>query len=132
MPFDPTSRRGNRPRNVLGGPLADCCNNPVTGFFRDGCCNTGPEDHGAHVVCVQVTKEFLEFSVARGNDLSTPMPDFGFPGLNPGDRWCLCAARWREALNAGMAPSVVLTATHERALDYVTLEALKKYALDLQ
>jgi uncharacterized protein (DUF2237 family) len=117
---------------VLGGPLADCCNNPVTGFFRDGCCNTGPEDHGAHVVCVQVTKEFLEFSVARGNDLSTPMPDFGFPGLNPGDRWCLCAARWREALSAGMAPSVVLTATHERALDYVTLEALKKYALDLQ
>jgi len=132
MPFDPTSRRGNRSRNVLGGPLADCCNNPVTGFFRDGCCNTGPEDHGAHVVCVQVTKEFLEFSVARGNDLSTPMPDFGFPGLNPGDRWCLCAARWREALSAGMAPSVVLTATHERALDYVTLEALKKYALDLQ
>ena len=132
MPFDPTSRPGNRPRNVLGGPLVDCCNNPVTGFFRDGCCNTGPEDHGAHVVCVQVTKEFLEFSVARGNDLSTPMPDFGFPGLNPGDRWCLCAARWREALSAGMAPSVVLTATHERALDYVTLEALKKYALDLQ
>jgi len=132
MPFDPTSRRGNRARNVLGGPLADCCNNPVTGFFRDGCCNTGPEDHGAHVVCVQVTKEFLEFSVARGNDLSTPMPDFGFPGLKPGDRWCLCAARWGEALRAGMAPSVVLTATHERALDYVTLEDLKKYALDLQ
>ena len=117
---------------MLGGPLADCCNDPVTGFFRDGCCNTGPEDHGAHVVCVQVTKEFLEFSVARGNDLSTPMPDFGFPGLNPGDRWCLCAERWREALSAGMAPSVVLTATHERTLDYVTLEALKKYALDLQ
>lgn len=132
MPFDPTSRRGKRARNVLGGPLADCCNNPVTGFFRDGCCNTGPDDHGAHVVCVQVTKEFLEFSVARGNDLSTPMPDFGFPGLKPGDRWCLCAARWREALRAGMAPSVVLTGTHERALDYVTLEELKKLALDLQ
>ena len=131
MPFDPTSR-GKRARNVLGGPLADCCNNPVTGFFRDGCCNTGPEDHGAHVVCVQVTKEFLEFSVARGNDLSTPMPDFGFPGLKPGDRWCLCAARWREALRAGMAPSVVLTGTHERTLDYVTLEELKKFALDLQ
>ncbi|HEV8644457.1 MAG TPA: DUF2237 domain-containing protein, partial [Burkholderiales bacterium] len=123
---------GNRARNVLGGPLADCCNDPVTGFFRDGCCNTGPEDHGAHVVCVQVTKEFLEFSVARGNDLSTPMPDFGFPGLKPGDRWCLCATRWREALRAGMTPSVVLTATHERALDYATLEDLKKYALDLQ
>ena len=132
MPFDPTARHGNRARNVLGGPLADCCNNPVTGFFRDGCCNTGPEDHGAHVVCVQVTKEFLEFSIARGNDLSTPMPDFGFPGLKPGDRWCLCAARWREALRAGMAPSVVLTATHERTLDYVTLEDLKKYAIDLQ
>ena len=132
MPFDPNSRRGNRARNVLGGPLGDCCNNPMTGFFRDGCCNTGPEDHGAHVVCVQVTKEFLEFSVARGNDLSTPMPDFGFPGLKPGDRWCLCAARWRDALRAGMAPSVVLTATHERALDYVNLEDLKKYALDLQ
>ncbi len=132
MPFDPTSARGNRARNVLGGSLADCCNNPVTGFFRDGCCNTGPEDHGAHVVCVQVTKEFLEFSVARGNDLTTPMPDFGFPGLKPGDRWCLCAARWREALHAGMAPLVVLTATHERTLDYVTLEDLKKYALDLQ
>jgi len=132
MPFDPTARRGNRARNVLGGLLTDCCNNPVTGFFRDGCCNTGPEDHGAHVVCVQVTREFLEFSVAHGNDLSTPMPDFGFPGLKSGDRWCLCAARWREALRAGMAPSVVLTATHERALDYVTLEDLKKYALDLQ
>jgi uncharacterized protein (DUF2237 family) len=132
MPFDPTARRGNRARNVLGGPLADCCNKPVTGFFRDGCCNTGPEDPGAHVVCVQVTKKFLEFSVACGNDLSTPMPEFGFPGLKPGDRWCLCAARWREALRAGTAPSVVLTATHERALDYVTLEDLKKYALDLQ
>ena len=132
MPFDPTSRQGKRTRNVLGGPLADCCNNPVTGFFRDGCCNTGPEDHGAHVVCVQVTKEFLEFSVARGNDLSTPMPDFGFPGLKPGDRWCLCAARWREALHAGMAPSVLLTATHERTLDYVTLDDLKKHAIDLQ
>ena len=80
MPFDPTSRRGKRARNVLGGPLADCCSDPMTGFFRDGCCNTGPEDHGAHVVCVQVTKEFLEFSLARGNDLSTPMPDFGFRG----------------------------------------------------
>jgi len=132
MPFDPPSRGGNRARNVLGGPLADCCNNPVTGFFRDGCCNTGPEDHGAHVVCVQVTKEFLEFSVARGNDLSTPMPDFGFAGLQPGDRWCLCASRWVEALRAGMAPRVVLTASHERTLDYVSLEDLKKHALDLQ
>jgi uncharacterized protein (DUF2237 family) len=132
MPFDPTARHGNRARNVLGGPLADCCNNPLTGFFRDGCCNTGPDDHGAHVVCVRVTKEFLEFSVAHGNDLSTPMPDFGFPGLKSDDRWCLCAARWREALRAGMAPSVVLTATHERALDFVTLEDLKKYALDFQ
>jgi uncharacterized protein (DUF2237 family) len=132
MPFDPTSPRGNRARNVLGGPLGACCNNPVAGFYRDGCCNTGPEDHGAHVVCVQVTKDFLDFSVARGNDLSTPAPQFGFAGLKPGDRWCLCAARWREALHAGMAPLVVLTATHERTLDYVNLEDLKKYALDLQ
>jgi uncharacterized protein (DUF2237 family) len=129
MPFDPTSR--TRARNVLGGPLADCCSNPVTGFFRDGCCNTGPEDHGAHVVCVHVTKEFLEFSVARGNDLSTPMPDFGFPGLKPGDRWCLCAARWREALEAGAAPRVILAATHEATLEIVELKDLKRYAIDL-
>ena len=104
----------------------------MTGFYRDGCCNTGRDDHGVHTVCTLMTREFLEFSRSRGNDLSTPMPDFGFPGLKAGDRWCLCAARWREALKAGSAPRVVLTATHERTLDYVSLEDLKKHAIDLQ
>lgn len=118
-------------RNVLGEKLETCCTSPMTGFFRTGCCETGPEDRGAHVVCAEVTAEFLAFSKSRGNDLSTPVPAFGFPGLKPGDRWCLCAARWKEALDAGMAPRVVLTATHERALDYATLEELKRYALDL-
>lgn len=131
MPFDPTSP-GKQARNVLGGPLAECSSKPLTGFFRDGCCNTGTQDRGVHTVCSLMTAEFLEFSRARGNDLSTPMPDFGFPGLKPGDRWCLCAARWREALKAGVAPKVVLTATHERTLDYVSLEELKRNAIDLQ
>lgn len=131
MPFDPTSP-GKRARNVLGGPLAECSAKPLTGFYRDGCCNTGAQDRGVHTVCALMTREFLEFSRGRGNDLSTPMPEFGFPGLKPGDRWCLCAARWREALNAGAAPKVVLAATHERTLDYVSLEDLKKHALDLQ
>lgn len=119
------------PKNVLGGDLEICSLSPMTGFYRDGCCNTGPEDGGSHTVCIRVTKEFLAFSKARGNDLSTPMPDFGFPGLKPGDRWCLCAARWKEALAAGAAPHIVLTATHERALDVVSLDDLKKHALDL-
>ena len=132
MPFDPASPGGNRARNVLGGPLADCSDKPLTGFFRDGCCNTSPEDRGAHTVCARMTDAFLAFSASRGNDLSTPMPEFGFPGLQPGDRWCLCAARWREALAAGAAPGVFLAATHERTLDYVSLEDLKKHALDLQ
>ena len=104
----------------------------MTGFFRNGCCHTGPEDVGRHVVCARVTPEFLEFSRARGNDLSTPMPNFGFPGLKPGDQWCLCAARWQEALEAGAAPQVVLAATHEVALEIVSLQDLKKYAVDLQ
>ena len=117
--------------NVLGEPLLPCSEKPVTGFFRDGCCNTSKEDIGMHVVCVRVTREFLEFSRFRGNDLSTPMPEFGFPGLNPGDQWCLCAARWQEALEAGAAPRVVLQATHAAALKVVRLEDLKKYALDL-
>jgi uncharacterized protein (DUF2237 family) len=117
--------------NVLGEPLLPCSESPVTGFFRDGCCNTSKEDIGMHVVCVRVTREFLEFSRFRGNDLSTPMPEFGFPGLNPGDQWCLCAARWQEALVAGAAPRVVLQATHAAALKVVRLEDLKKYALDL-
>jgi len=117
--------------NVLGEPLATCGDEPLTGFFRDGCCNTGPQDAGAHVICARVTAEFLAFSRARGNDLSTPRPEFGFPGLRPGDRWCLCAARWQEALEAGVAPRVVLRATHERALQIVGLEDLKRHALDL-
>ena len=132
MPFDPKGPGGNTARNVLGGPLSECGSKPLTGFYRDGCCNSGRDDLGVHSVCSLMTKEFLEFSLARGNDLSTPMPDFGFPGLKAGDRWCLCAARWREALQAGCAPRVVLTATHERTLDYVSLDDLKKHAIDLQ
>jgi uncharacterized protein (DUF2237 family) len=118
-------------RNVLGGPLAACCTSPMTGFFRTGSCETGPQDLGTHVVCAQVTAEFLAFSKARGNDLVTPVPAFGFPGLKPGDRWCLCASRWQEALEAGAAPPVVLAATHENALHFVSLEDLKRHALDL-
>lgn len=118
-------------RNVLGEPLAECCTSPMTGFYRTGCCETGPEDIGAHVICAQVTDEFLLFSAARGNDLVTPAPELGFPGLKPGDRWCVTAARWQEALDAGVAPPVVLAATHERALEFVSLEDLKRLALDL-
>lgn len=117
--------------NVFGEPLIPCGNHPVTGFFRDGCCNTSDEDPGSHTVCIQVTKEFLEYSRFRGNDLSTPMPDFGFPGLNPGDSWCLCASRWLEAYENDMAPKIYLTRTHKRALDIVTLEKLKKFAVDI-
>ena len=117
--------------NVLGEPLTSCSTNPLTGFYRDGCCNSGPDDRGRHVVCVEVSAAFLEFSSARGNDLSTPRPEFGFPGLNPGDRWCLCADRWAEALEAGAAPPVVLQATEEKALEHVELEDLKRHALDL-
>ena len=116
-------------KNVLGGKLQNCSTEPLTGFFRDGCCNTSPEDVGSHSVCCLVTDEFLAFSRAAGNDLSTPMPQYGFPGLQPGDRWCLCAPRWQEALQAGQAPQVVLEATHERALDYISLEDLKAHAV---
>lgn len=118
-------------RNVLGEPLADCSHAPLTGWFRDGCCNTDARDRGLHTVCAVVTAEFLEFSRARGNDLVTPIPAAGFPGLQPGDRWCLCAARWREAFEAGMAPRVVLMATHESTLRVVPLEHLKRHAIDL-
>jgi uncharacterized protein (DUF2237 family) len=120
-----------RGRNVLGEQLALCGAAPMTGFFRDGCCRTDDEDAGRHVVCVRLTREFLEFSKARGNDLSTPNPRAGFPGLRPGDRWCLCAARWQEALEAGVAPPVVLAATHETALEHVHLADLKRHAVDL-
>jgi hypothetical protein len=118
-------------RNVFGDPVGTCSLAPRTGFFRDGCCHTGPEDIGLHTVCVEVTAAFLAFSKTRGNDLSTPQPDFGFPGLRPGDRWCLCAARWQEALEAGAAPRVVLAATHEATLEVVALADLKRHALDL-
>jgi uncharacterized protein (DUF2237 family) len=117
--------------NVLGEPLAPCGLDPVTGFYRDGCCNTGYEDVGIHVVCAKMTREFLVFSKRRGNDLSTPVPEFGFPGLKPGDRWCLCAARWKEALDAGVAPPVILQATHEETLAIVPLEVLKRHAIDV-
>lgn len=117
--------------NVLGEPLEDCGTDPVTGFFRDGCCNTGPEDVGSHTVCAVVTDEFLAFSRSRGNDLGTPRPEFGFPGLRPGDGWCLCAARWREALEAGCAPRVRLKATHRAALDICDLADLKRHSVDL-
>lgn len=122
---------GGVQRNVLGGPLGTCSDKPPTGFFRDGCCNTSPEDVGSHTVCVVLTAEFLAFSKARGNDLSTPHPEFDFPGLNAGDRWCLCAARWREALEAGHAPRVVLNSTNESALEIVGLDDLKQHAIDL-
>ncbi len=120
-----------RQKNVLGGPLELCCDNPRTGFYRTGRCETGDDDHGVHTVCVRVTEQFLQFSRFRGNDLSTPRPEFGFAGLKPGDCWCLCASRWKEALEAGAAPRVVLTATHERTLQFVSLEELTEYALDL-
>ena len=118
------------PRNVLGTDLEPCGFDPLTGFYRDGCCDTGAEDAGVHVVCAEMTAEFLAFSVARGNDLVTPVPHFGFPGLRPGDRWCLCAPRWKEALDAGAAPQVVLESTHEETLAIVTLGVLKDFAVD--
>jgi uncharacterized protein (DUF2237 family) len=114
-------------KNVFGEKLNTCSTNPMTGFYRDGCCSTGTSDSGTHTVCSVVTKEFLEFSKSRGNDLVTPRPEYQFPGLRPGDRWCLCALRWVEAWEAGMAPQVVLEATHERTLDYISLEELAKW-----
>jgi hypothetical protein len=116
-------------RNVLGTPLQPCSTDPMTGFYRDGCCRTGPDDHGLHIVCIRATAEFLEFSRHAGNDLSTPVPQFGFPGLKPGDRWCLCAARWKEALEAGLAPPVVLESTHVSTLEFVDLEDLERHAV---
>jgi len=116
-------------KNVLGGPLGLCCTDPMTGFYRTGRCDTGPEDQGSHTVCAQMTDEFLVFSSAQGNDLSSPGP--GFPGLQPGDRWCLCAARWKEAFDAGLAPPVILAATHENALEVISLEELMEHAVDL-
>lgn len=115
-------------KNVFGEKLIECSSDPLTGFYRDGCCNTGVEDHGRHTVCVIVTDEFLEFSREHGNDLSTPMPVYNFPGLKEGDRWCLCASRWVEAWNKGMAPKVILEATHEKSLEIISLDELVKFA----
>jgi uncharacterized protein len=132
MPRDDGGGGGRRPsRNVLGGSLDNCSLKPMTGFFRNGCCDTSAEDVGSHTVCTVMTAEFLAFSASRGNDLSTPMPAYGFPGLEPGDRWCLCAPRWQEALEAGNAPRVVLRATHEGALEHCSLADLKRHAIDL-
>lgn len=116
--------------NVVGGELLECSADPLTGFYRDGCCATGPDDLGSHTVCAEMTAEFLEFSRRAGNDLSTPQPQFGFPGLHPGERWCVCAARWLEAHRAGVAPPVVLAATHQRALEVVPIELLLECAAD--
>jgi hypothetical protein len=129
-----SSTNGNghypKPRNVLGGELESCCTNPMTGFFRDGYCRTGPTDVGKHTVCIVATDEFLEFSRSVGNDLSTPRPEFGFPGVKDGDKWCLCVTRWQEAFEAGRAPMVDLKATHESALKVVRLDDLKQFAAE--
>lgn len=129
-----TNGNGNghhpKPKNVLGGELKICCSDPMTGFYRDGYCRTGADDTGRHTVCIRATDEFLSFSKAAGNDLSTPMPQYAFPGLQNGDKWCLCMLRWREALQADMAPQVYLDATHEAALTVVSLEDLKRHAVD--
>lgn len=116
-------------KNVLGTDLITCCESPATGFYRDGCCNTGPGDLGLHLVCAELTEEFLEFSAARGNDLATPQPLMGFPGLKPGDRWCLCVSRWKEALEAGVAPPVDLQATHISTIEFVELSELQAHAI---
>ncbi|MGC1307074.1 MAG: DUF2237 domain-containing protein [Phormidesmis sp.] len=120
-----TAKNTNKNTNVLGGGLQSCCTSPMTGFYRDGMCQTGPQDRGVHVVCAELTEAFLSYTKAQGNDLSTPRPEYNFPGLKSGDKWCLCAARWKEALEDGVAPPVDLNATHSAALDYVSLDDLK-------
>lgn len=120
-------RPDGQPKNVLGTPLISCCADPVTGFYRDGYCQTGPEDSGSHVVCARMTTEFLAFTASRGNDLSTPAPQYGFPGLEAGDHWCLCADRWMEAYNAGVAPSILLEATHEKMLRWMPRSVLEEF-----
>ena len=129
--MDGSANEGNKQLNVLGGLLESCSTDPVTGFFRDGCCNTGPSDRGLHTVCAIMTDEFLAFSKAKGNDLSTPLPEFGFSGLKAGDQWCLCASRWEEARRAGNAPKLRLLATNQATLMLCRLEDLKEYAVDL-
>ncbi len=116
------------PRNVIGSVLKPCSLDPLTGWHRDGCCRSGAGDQGVHVVCVRISQEFLDFSKKRGNDLSTPRPEYRFPGLKPGNQWCLCATRWQEAFEAGCAPDVVLESTHESALEFIDLESLKSHA----
>lgn len=119
-----------REKNILGEPLQPCCNHLMTGFFRDGFCRTHSSDHGAHVVCAVVTEEFLRFTQLRGNDLSTPMPAYQFPGLKPGDSWCLCALRWKEAYEAGVAPPIKACSTHEKALQYIEKDVLESFRMD--
>lgn len=130
----PGVQRGvsSRPKNVLGNTLECCCTSPRTGFYRTGFCETGPQDVGRHTVCARVTDEFLRFSRDRGNDLMTPVPQYGFPGLKAGDKWCLCVSRWKEAFDSGVAPPVVLEATHENALQTVTMEQLRAHAIPFQ
>ena len=129
--MDMRARGMDESLNVFDEPLDSCGHDPVTGFFRDGCCNTSDQDFGSHTVCVEVTDDFLQFSRSRGNDLMTPMPEYGFPGLKAGDRWCLCAARWLEAQQVDMAPRVHLRRTHVRALEVVPIDLLRQYAADL-
>ena len=129
--MDGSQRRSDAQLNVLGDPITSCSDDPVTGFFRDGCCNTGPLDQGLHTVCAVMTVAFLEFSKAAGNDLSTPRPEFGFPGLKAGDQWCLCAARWEQARQAGHAPKIRLAATNQASLVVCSLDDLKAHAVDL-
>ena len=121
----------NNAKNVLGEPLVVCCENPLTGFYRNGRCDTGPEDHGVHTVCVRATSEFLRYSASMGNDLSTPIPEFGFPGLTDGDRWCLCLSRWKQAYDAKVAPQIYLASTHEASLDLLPLDVLIEFAVDV-
>ena len=131
-PADPFAPQMMAPsRNVFGGPLEPCSLDPATGFFRNGCCDTGVQDAGSHTVCAIMTADFLRYSKDVGNDLSTPRPEYGFPGLKPGDRWCLCASRWRQAYDAGMAPDVALRSTHREVLTLIALSALKAFAIDL-
>jgi uncharacterized protein (DUF2237 family) len=127
-----TNGNGHRPKpkNVLGSELKICCTNPMTGFYRDGYCRTGADDRGSHTICIYATADFLEFSRARGNDLTTPRPEFNFPGLVEGDKWCLVALRWQEAFDAGAAPKVILEATHESALQFVSLEDLQNHRFE--
>jgi len=122
----------SRAKNVLGGEMKDCSREPLTGFYRDGCCNTGADDRGVHIVCAEMTAEFLRFSQANGNDLITPQPMFHFPGLKPGDKWCVCVSRWAEALAVGLAPPIDLEATHISTLEFVSLDDLKRHALTVE